>query len=143
MHNAGVHPKYVIGGDTMLATDTYPKLAGSLANGTYSVAEQATVAPNALAKKFVSDYQAQFNLAPVIYGYAAYDGVMMLAQAIRKAGSTKNTDILAQLNKMTGFPGVMGTLSLSTKNHTTDSTSTQMMVQYSTATKTWAPVPSS
>lgn len=35
----------------------------------------------------------------------------------------------------------MGTLSLSTKNHTTDSTSTQMMVQYSTATKTWAPVP--
>jgi branched-chain amino acid transport system substrate-binding protein len=143
MHNAGVHPKYVIGGDTMLATDTYPKLAGSLANGTYSVAEQATVAPNAAAKKFVSDYQAQFSIAPVIYGYAAYDGVMMLAQAIKKAGSTKNTDILAQLNQMTGFPGVMGTLSLSTKNHTTDSTSTQMMVQYSTATKTWAPVPSS
>lgn len=142
MHNAGVHVKYVIGGDTMLATDTYPKLAGNLADGTYSVAEKAVVAPSASAKTFVSDYQSQFHIAPVIYGYAAYDGVMMLAQAIKKAGSTKNTDILAQLNNMTGFPGVMGTLSLSTKNHCTDSTSTNVMVQYSTATKTWSPVSS-
>jgi branched-chain amino acid transport system substrate-binding protein len=142
MHNAGVKVKYVIGGDTMLATDTYTKLAGALADGTYSVGERAIVTPSAADKKFVADYQAAFHTAPVIYGYAAYDGVMMLAQAIRKAGSTKNTAILDALNHMSGFDGIMGTLSLSTSQHCTDSTTTNIMEQYSTDTKEWTGVPS-
>jgi branched-chain amino acid transport system substrate-binding protein len=142
MHNTGVHVKYVIGGDTMLATDTYTSLAGSLANGTYSVGEKAVVTPSATDQAFVSAYQAQFHLAPVIYGYAAYDGVMMLAEAIKKAGSTTNTAILDQLNHMSTFQGVMGSVSLSTSAHCTDSTATTIMEQYSTGTKAWTGVPS-
>jgi branched-chain amino acid transport system substrate-binding protein len=142
MHNEGVKPKYVIGGDTMLATTTYTSLAGPLADSTYSVGEKAAVVPSATDKAFVADYQAQFHAAPVIYGYAAYDGVMMLAQAIKKAGSTKNTDILDQLNHMTGFQGLMGTLSLSTSQHCTDSVNTNIIERYSTDTKAWTGVTS-
>ena len=142
MHNTGVHVNYVIGGDTMLATNTYTKLAGHLANGSYSVAEKAVATPSAADNAFVSAYQSQFHTAPVIYGYAAYDGVMMLAKAIKKAGSTKNTAILDQLNHVSGFPGIMGTLSLTTSQHCTDSTATNVMEQYDAATKAWKPVTS-
>ena len=142
MHNTGVHVNYVIGGDTMLATNTYTKLAGHLANGSYSVAEKAVATPSAADNAFVSAYQSQFHTAPVIYGYAAYDGVMMLAKAIKKAGSTKNTAILDQLNHVSGFPGIMGTLSLTTSQHCTDSTATNVMEQYDATTKAWKPVTS-
>jgi hypothetical protein len=66
---------------------------------------------------------------------------MMLAQAIQKAGSTKNTDILAALNNISNFQGVMGPLSLSKTQHVTDSTSTEIMEMYSAATGKWSAAP--
>jgi branched-chain amino acid transport system substrate-binding protein len=139
MHQQGVSVKHVIGGDTMLATNTYPSLAGDLADGTYSVAERAVANPGRAAKAFVAAYTKEFHIAPVIYGYAAYDGVKLLAKAIALAGSTKNTAILDKLNHMTRFPGIMGVLSLSKSQHCTDSVSTEIMMRYSAATKTWSP----
>ena len=142
MHDDGVTVKHIIGGDTMLATDTYPTLAGKLANGTLSVGESAVASPSPADRAFVTAYEGEFHIAPVIYGYAAYDGVMLLAHAIAKADSTKETAILYQLNHTSDFPGLMGSESLSPKEHCTDSTTTEVMMEYSTRTKSWSPLSS-
>ena len=61
------------------------------------------------AKKFMQDFHAKYNKEPGILANTAYDALMILAQAIGKAGT--NADALADyLHSMKAYHGVAGTI---------------------------------
>jgi branched-chain amino acid transport system substrate-binding protein len=58
-------------------------------------------------KQFVSEYTKATGKAPFnLHGYG-YDGMMMVAEAIKNAGSTDKEKIRASMQQLT-FSGVMG-----------------------------------
>ena len=58
---------------------------------------------------FAADYQAQFgNPAPDFYGAYAYDAVMVLADALLRAGSAAPAQLLRALAQTRDFPGLTG-----------------------------------
>lgn len=70
---------------------------------------------------FAADYQAQFgNPAPDFYGAYAYDAVMVLADALLRAGSAAPEELLRALAQTRGFPGVTGTVGFDARGDRVD-----------------------
>ncbi|MGH3495270.1 MAG: ABC transporter substrate-binding protein, partial [Sciscionella sp.] len=63
------------------------------------------------------DYQPRFGGPPDFGPGVAYDAVLVMAQAIEKAGSTNAGGIKAALEKVDGFEGVVGTYHMSADDH--------------------------
>lgn len=101
-------------------------------NGAY-VALEGTFASNesALAKKFRDDFQAKFKEAPDTNSAIYYDGVLILAEAIKKAGSTDKAAIRDALKNLKGMEGANCVY-----NMDADGESCQMMGLYQFEKKT-------
>ncbi len=67
------------------------------------------------AKKFVAAYQAKHNKAPDQFAAQAYDGLFLLVEAIKKAGSTDREKVRAALAGIRDFEGVTGTFAFDGK----------------------------
>ena len=80
--------------------------------------EGTTVADNYFAgsdrkvvRDFATAYQAQFHTEPPPYAAYAYDGLMLVAEACRRATNCSDRDQLRQaLGSIRNFDGVLGTL---------------------------------
>ncbi len=83
--------------DTNGAAEGVPSLAFATAS--------TAVTPK--TKPFAAAYQARFGTAPAYTGYTAYDDVYIIADAIRRAGSTDPDKMVAELEK-TDYEGVVG-----------------------------------
>ncbi|HET7327117.1 MAG TPA: ABC transporter substrate-binding protein [Nocardioidaceae bacterium] len=70
-----------------------------------------------LEKEYHNKYQAKYGEQPDFGPGVAYDSVLLMAQAIKKAGSTDAADIKAALEKVDGFEGVVGTYHMSPTDH--------------------------
>lgn len=67
---------------------------------------------NPVAKKFMTDFREMFNKEPGILANTAYDALMVILHAIKKAGV--DPDSLQQyLHMMEGYSGVSGVISFS------------------------------
>ncbi len=99
----------IFGGDGM-APDTYLYLAGSAAEGTILTWPFDPVRGGEPARTFVTEYQKKFGQAPDSFAAHAYDGVMLLAQAMRNSdGATQSLrDALARINEYQGVTGKGG-----------------------------------
>jgi branched-chain amino acid transport system substrate-binding protein len=60
--------------------------------------------------KFVAAYRARFGSVPDSIGALAYDAARLLADAVRRAGSTAGARVREALAATKGFPGVTGDL---------------------------------
>ena len=91
-----------------------PKLAelsGEAAEGVISGAAWFVGAENERNQAFVQAYNARYGANPDQFAAQAYDGVYLIATAIKNAGSTDRTAIRDALDKVSGFEGVLGTFS--------------------------------
>jgi len=63
-----------------------------------------------IVKQFVQEYQAKYNNVPDIFAASAYDSVILLVHAFKRAGSPSVTsgDLRDNLVKIQNFPGVSG-----------------------------------
>jgi len=61
--------------------------------------------------KFVTDYTAKVGKPPDQFAAQAYDGMMLIAEALKKAGSTNREKIRDALASIKGYEGVTGTFS--------------------------------
>ncbi len=95
-------------GSPSLSTDTAMKLAGDALYGTYSIADYA-VASSPEAKAYADKYKAKYKIEADLYSSWPYDGVHLLALAIKNANSTKPDDIKKALHAIKGYKGVEGT----------------------------------
>ena len=116
MKQLGINAK-LMGGDG-ICTAELPKLsAGTMADGQVICAEAGGVEGE--AKKSMDDfkakYKAKFNADVQIYAPYVYDAVMVMANAMVKAGSPDPAKYLPVLAKTSGYKGVTGTISFDEK----------------------------
>jgi branched-chain amino acid transport system substrate-binding protein len=98
--------KFPIHSSYNLSVPQYMSVAKGLLNGITFVDAYDPDKPQ--VKKFEADYRKATGKAPYnIHGYG-YDGIRMVAEAIRQAGSTDKEKIRAAMQSLQ-FEGVMGT----------------------------------
>lgn len=87
------------------------QLAGQAAEGAISGAAWFVSNDTPKNQAFVQAYKAKYNADPDQFAAQAYDGVYLIANAIKNAGSADRTALRDALGKTTGFEGVLGTFS--------------------------------
>lgn len=99
-------PAKLLGGDGICTPDM-GRLAGPDAAAVYCA--QGGVALDSMEKgrAFTKTYKERFNTDTQIYGVSFYDGMMLLAEAMVKAGSTDSQALIEQLAK-TQYQGIAG-----------------------------------
>jgi branched-chain amino acid transport system substrate-binding protein len=70
-------------------------------------------------QKFVSDYKAQYNVAPSDWAINAYDAVNLWAAGVKKAGSFDGDPVSSAMSGM-AFDSVRGTLNIRAIDHECD-----------------------
>jgi ABC-type branched-subunit amino acid transport system substrate-binding protein len=138
VHSLGDHFT-VLGNDETSADDTFAKLAGANANGMLSAELTAAYQPNARVKAFAAAYQQKYGVATTPFAELSYDAVFMLAQAIKAGNSTSPTSIQTQLNKISGYSGLTGSLTFTPQQHVTINAAQLTLVKYDASSKSWQP----
>ena len=108
-----------------VASKEYVKLAGSAAEGVRLPAA-ALLVPDLLAssdpqKPVVSaykrDYEARYKTDVSTFGGHAYDGLMLVVNAMRRAGSTDKAKLRDALEATQGYVGTGGVVNMSASDH--------------------------
>lgn len=68
--------------------------------------------PGAAARKFVKQYQAEFDTTPGPWGIFTYDSAKILFRAMEEAGTTSFSPVLRKLRRIEDFPGATGEISI-------------------------------
>ncbi len=90
-------------------------IAGSAADGVFAFSNPTAEFLPAAAT-FTETYQAEFGAAPGPYAPLTYDGTMLLAWAIEKAGSTEPDAVIAALASAGGEEWLTGPISFTPEN---------------------------
>lgn len=122
MKQLGMTIPYV--GSHGIANQTFIKLAGEAAEGVVFPAGRLLVPSSitdanqkSVTDKFISDYQAAYGSPPNPFAGYALEAITLLADAIKRAGSTDAAAIQTALDSTTGFPGPDGLYNYSKTNH--------------------------
>ena len=103
MKRLGINAR-LMGGD-MLNTPTFIQLAGADAVGHYSAVAGGELGSRPAGKDFESRYKARFKQDVVLLGPQFYDGVMIVADAMKRANSIEPAKFLPLIAKTT-YKGV-------------------------------------
>lgn len=139
VHSLGFKAQ-IYGNDETNADDTYAKLAGQNADGTISAVLTSDLHPSPAMQAFRADYSAKYNVEATPFAETSYDSIMMLAQVITRANSTKPAALQKEFNQTQGFKGITGDLGFTPQNHITITPEQLTLVRYDAASKTWVEV---
>jgi branched-chain amino acid transport system substrate-binding protein len=98
-------------------TDKMAELAGAAADGL--LCSQAGVPVEATSKKFRDGYKAKFNIDPILYAPFTFDGVNIIIEAMKKAGSSEPAKYLPELFKLS-HEGASGKIEFDAKGDRKD-----------------------
>src|SRR5689334_5725338 len=116
MKQLGINAKFM-GGDGICSSELPKLAAGTMADGQVVCAEAGGVEGE--AKKSMDDFKGKFktkfNADVQIYAPYVYDAVMVMADAMVKAGSADPAKYLPVLAKTSGYKGVTGTIAFDEK----------------------------
>lgn len=109
-----------------VASDQFIKLAGDAANGVrlpspaLIVADQlpGNDAQKSVVNGYVSAYRMRYNENVSTFGSYAYDGLMILADALRRAGTTDTAKLRDAIESTHGYVGTTGVFNMSAEDHT-------------------------
>ena len=92
------------------------KIGGKATEGAFAMANPL---PEFLpkGKTFVEKYKATYKQDPGPYSALCYDGMMLLADSLKRAGSTDRKALTAAIKASKGFPGISGPISFDDKNN--------------------------
>ena len=108
-----------------VASKQYVKLAGDAANGVRLPAAALLVAdtlPDADPQKTVvtaykNEYENRFKQEVSTFGGHAYDGLMLVLEAMRRAGTTDKGKVRDALESIRGYVGTGGVVNMSAQDH--------------------------
>ena len=101
-------PAKLLGGDTLCSPEM-GKIGGEAVNDTVFCAQAgAMAAAGSPAANFKAKYKARFKQDADAYAAAYYDQVMLIGEAMQKAGSTDSLKVSAQIHKGS-YTGVAAT----------------------------------
>ncbi len=84
------------------------KIAQSAANGTIITTDLNRDDKRPIAKWFITEYRKKYHMEPDMVGASSFDAVYVLAEAIKRAGSTNPSKIRKALASTKDFNGVTG-----------------------------------
>ncbi len=110
----------LFGGDGWEAPELMQIAGAAALEGTYYSTHFSPESTEPLAQKFVADYKAKYNgEVPDAMAALGYDSVMVLADAIKRAGSTAGPKVRDALAATKDFPGATGATTLDAKRDAT------------------------
>jgi branched-chain amino acid transport system substrate-binding protein len=101
----------LLGGDGWDAPQLF-QLGGDALNGSYFSNHYSYEDPRPEVKAFVDAYRARYNAVPDAIAALAYDAMKVLADSIKRAGSTESQKLRDAIAQTQNFPGVTGTISI-------------------------------
>jgi len=102
----------LLGGDGWDAPELW-QLGGDALNNSYITSHYSAGDPSPSIQKFVHDYKQLYgNLEPDAHAALAYDAMNVVADAIRRAGTTDGTKLRDALAQTKNFAGVTGVISM-------------------------------
>jgi branched-chain amino acid transport system substrate-binding protein len=96
-------------------SDKLMKLGGDAVEGMIAVGEFHAAMERTEAQEFVKAYEAKYSKEPDEFVALSYDAMMILLEAIKKAGSTDHDQIRDTIAATKDFKGVTGDLSFDEK----------------------------
>ncbi len=101
----------MLGGDGWDSTQLWD-LGGDALNGDYISNHYSVDDPSPAIQKFVADYKARYGNVPDALAALGYDAMKVLADAIKRAGTTEGPQLKDAIAATKDFAGVTGTISL-------------------------------
>jgi|GEM_PF-2677235 len=104
----------MIGGDGWDMPELLGK-GGKAVEGTYFTTHYVETDPNPVVQSFVTTYKAKYNMFPDAMAALGYDSMMMLADALRRAGTTDGPALQQAIASIKDLPSLTGTITLDAK----------------------------
>ena len=101
----------MLGGDGWDSTQLWD-LGGDALNGDYISNHYSVDDPSPAIQKFVADYKARNGNVPDALAALGYDAMQVLADSIKRAGTTEGPQLKDAIAATKNFVGVTGTISL-------------------------------
>jgi len=103
----------LVGGDGWDGSSLIP-VGGKAIEGAYFSNHFSTEDKSPLVQDFVKKYKQKYNAVPDAFAALGYDATKLLADAIKRAGSTDPEKIRAAIQDTKDFPGVSGKITIGT-----------------------------
>jgi branched-chain amino acid transport system substrate-binding protein len=87
-------------------------VGGKAIEGAFFSNHFSTEDKSPLVQDFVKKYKQKYNAVPDAFAALGYDATKLLADAIKRAGSTDPDKIRAAIQDTEGFPGVSGKITI-------------------------------
>lgn len=95
-----------------------PEIAGAAAlNNTYFSSLYSPEDSSDINKNFVVAYEKAYGQKPDVFAALSYDSALLVAEAIKNAGSTEPAKISEAMAKINGFSGVSGSVTFDDKHN--------------------------
>lgn len=95
-----------------------PEIAGAAAlNNTYFSSLYSPEDSSDINKNFVAAYEKAYGQKPDVFAALSYDSALLVAEAIKNAGSTEPAKISKAMAKINGFSGVSGSVTFDDKHN--------------------------
>lgn len=95
-----------------------PEIAGAAAlNNTYFSSLYSPDDSSDINKNFVPAYEKAYGQKPDVFAALSYDSALLVAEAIKNAGSTEPAKISEAMAKINGFSGVSGSVTFDDKHN--------------------------
>lgn len=95
-----------------------PEIAGAAAlNNTYFSSLYSPEDSSDINKHFVAAYEKAYGQKPDVFAALSYDSALLVAEAIKNAGSTEPAKISEAMAKINGFSGVSGSVTFDDKHN--------------------------
>jgi len=101
----------MLGGDGWDSTQLWD-LGGDALNGDYISNHYSVDDPSPAIQKFVADYRARYGNVPDALAALGYDSMKVLADSIKRAGTTAGPQLKDAIAATKNFAGVTGVISL-------------------------------
>ena len=107
----------ITGGDTWDSVKL-PEIAGTAAlNNTYFSSLYSPQEASDINKNFVSAYEKAYGAKPDVFAALSYDSALLIAEAIKNAGSAEPAKINEAMAKISGFNGVSGSVTFDAQHN--------------------------
>lgn len=107
----------LLGGDGWDSPQLW-SLGGDALKNSYITNHYSADDPNPVIQNFVKAYKAKFNnVAPDSLAALAYDSAKVLADALKRAGSTDSAKLRTAINETKDFAGVTGSISINAERN--------------------------
>lgn len=97
-------------GPSSLYSEQLIKLGGESVNNLFTNVSFFTEDPREDIRSYVTEFQQRYGVKPNFHAALAYDAIQLLADSIKRAGSTDKDKIREALQATKDFPGLAGSI---------------------------------